>query len=190
MRTSRQLAAHAKSGGFTPGRRGALAGQQLRPHRRRGARSTRALGLAEIPPELREGRGEIEAARGRDLAPPARASRPAGLPPLPHHLLGRLQQRGGAGPRLPRCGIRVDGHHRPQQGRGLCRRVSSTDDLLRQADEIDAVNARRDGHPGAQGRSRPTSWRTAPSTTTMPCSRGSTSSSARSTAASAWAARR
>ena len=42
------------------------------------------LGYAWIPPELREGRGELEAARQRLAAEADRAERPARRPALPH----------------------------------------------------------------------------------------------------------
>ena len=49
-----------------------------------------ALGLDWIPPELREGRGELEAARrGRRAAGPDRARGPPRRPALPHDALGR-----------------------------------------------------------------------------------------------------
>jgi len=104
----------------------------------------RALGLADIPPELREGRGEIEAAA-------------AGALPA---LLERQQLRG-----LLHCHTNYsDGSNSVEEVALACRAdgysyVGLTDhsqaaayagglrgeDLARQADEVDAVNATLDG---------------------------------------------
>lgn len=104
----------------------------------------RALGLADIPPELREGRGEIEAAAAGTL--------PA--------LLERQQLRG-----LLHCHTNYsDGSNTVEEVALACRAdgysyVGLTDhsqaaayagglrgeDLARQADEVDAVNAKLDG---------------------------------------------
>jgi DNA polymerase (family 10) len=104
----------------------------------------RALGLADIPPELREGRGEIEAAA-------------AGALPA---LLERQQLRG-----LLHCHTNYsDGSNTVEEVALACRAdgysyVGLTDhsqaaayagglrgeDLARQADEVDAVNATLDG---------------------------------------------
>ena len=71
------------------------------------------LGLPWIPPELREGRGELEAALKGTLPALITLERHARRPALPHDALGRAQHargdgRGGAGARL-----RVPGGHRP-----------------------------------------------------------------------------
>jgi DNA polymerase (family 10) len=104
----------------------------------------RALGLAEIPPELREGRGELEAAA-------------AGALPV---LLERAHLRG-----LLHCHTNYsDGSNRVEEIALACRAagyayVGLTDhsqaaayaggllaeDLARQAEEVDAVNAKLDG---------------------------------------------
>ena len=104
----------------------------------------RALGLAEIPPELREGRGEIEAAA-------------AGALPA---LLERSQLRG-----LLHCHTNYsDGSNTVEELAVGCRAAGyayvgltdhsqaaayagglGADDLARQADEVDAVNRKLDG---------------------------------------------
>ena len=72
-----------------------------------------ALGLAWIPPELREGRGELEAALTQRAPAADRARRHPRRPALPHDALGRQELargdgRGGAGARIP-----VPRDHRP-----------------------------------------------------------------------------
>ena len=81
-----------------------------------------ALGLALIPPELREDSGEIEAAQ-EDLLPAAgHARRPQGGAPLPHHLERRDAQRGRDGRGGPATGLSLPGDQRPlpepRHGRG------------------------------------------------------------------------
>ena len=71
------------------------------------------LGYAYIEPELREGRGELKAAREGEAARPGRGRRHPRRPALPHDPLRRPQHargdgRGGARPRL-----RLHGDHRP-----------------------------------------------------------------------------
>ena len=60
-----------------------------------------ALGLAEIPPELREDTGEIEAAENGPASRPGRARRPDRHVPLPHRLERRVghARRDGRRPR-------------------------------------------------------------------------------------------
>ncbi len=84
-----------------------------------------ALGLQWIAPELRENRGEVEAA-GRGALPFAHdAGRSARRPAHAHHGHGRPRRAGahggsGAGP-WPR----IHRHHRPQQGAWRCRTDST-----------------------------------------------------------------
>ncbi len=64
------------------------------------------LGYAWIPPELRENRGELEAARDGALPATRRARRPEGRPPHAHGLVGRARDArgdgaGGEGARAP-----------------------------------------------------------------------------------------
>ena len=63
----RELAAHARARGLGAHRRGALARQRVRRTRPTRRALYRALGLAYIPPELREGRGEVAAAERSEL---------------------------------------------------------------------------------------------------------------------------
>jgi DNA polymerase (family 10) len=137
------LAAHAKSGGFTLDGAALWKGSTFVPTADEAA-FYRALGLAEIPPELREGRGEIEAARG------------GALPRLLERadLIGFLHCHTTAS----------DGSNSVEELAHGCRDAGyqwmgitdhsqaaayagglSKDDLLRQADEIDAVNSRWTG---------------------------------------------
>ena len=73
------------------------------------------LGLAYIEPELRENRGELEAARdGGDGLPRAdRAGRHPRRPAQPHGRLRRAQHDRGDGPRGARARLRVPRDHRP-----------------------------------------------------------------------------
>ena len=111
----------------------------------------RALGLSYIPPELREGRGEVAAAERSELP--------------------RLVERGDLRGFL-HCHTRYsDGSNTVEELALACKAAGyqwigitdhsqaaayagglKADDLLRQADEIDEVNAGLDGIPGAQGR--------------------------------------
>ncbi len=103
-----------------------------------------ALGLAEIPPELREGRGEIEAAAAgtipdllvqKDLAGFLHCHTTASDGSNSVEELARACRDAG----YQWMGI-TDHSKAAAYAGGL-----SADDLLRQADEIDAVNARRLG---------------------------------------------
>jgi DNA polymerase (family 10) len=133
------LAAHAKASGFTLDGAALWKGSTFVPTADE-ATFYRALGLAEIPPELREGRGEIEAARAGPL--PRLLERA--------DLLGFLHCHTSAS----------DGTNTVAELAGACREAGyawmgitdhskaaayagglSADDLLRQAEEIDAVNA-------------------------------------------------
>ena len=80
------------------------------------------LGLAYIEPELRQGRDEIAARRGRRAARAGHARGPAGRPPLPHHPLGRQEhaRRDGRGGEEPR--LRLPRDHRPLRDPRLRRR--------------------------------------------------------------------
>ena len=66
----------------------ALAGEKGAVACRTEADLFEALGLAEIPPELREDAGEIEAAEKRTAARPGRARRPDRHVPLPYRPMG------------------------------------------------------------------------------------------------------
>ena len=71
------------------------------------------LGMAYIPPELRENRGELEAARARRAAGADRARRHPRRPPHAHHASdGRntIEEMVEGG---PRARLRVPGDHRP-----------------------------------------------------------------------------
>ena len=71
------------------------------------------LGLEYIEPELRENRGELEAAAKGTLPDADRARRPARRPALPHDRLGRHGIDRGDGDRRARRRLRVPGDHRP-----------------------------------------------------------------------------
>jgi DNA polymerase (family 10) len=137
------LARHAKTKGYDLSGAALWRGHEFVPTPGE-ADLYRALGLADIPPELREGRGEIEAA--------AAAALPA--------LLERQQLRG-----LLHCHTNYsDGSNTVEEVALACRAegysyVGLTDhsqaaayagglrgeDLARQAEEVDAVNAKLDG---------------------------------------------
>jgi DNA polymerase (family 10) len=72
------------------------------------------LGLAYIEPELRENRGELEAAGGAD-----RTRGPSRGPSLPHHRLRRHGLDRGDGPRRSRRRLRIPRDHRPLSEHGL-----------------------------------------------------------------------
>ena len=98
-----------------------------------------ALGLAEIPPELREDAGEIEAAEIGPLPDAGRARRPDRYVPLPHRLERRRRHarrdgRGGARPRAE-----IPGNRRPFAIGGL-RRRADIERVHAQWAEIDALN--------------------------------------------------
>jgi DNA polymerase (family X) len=137
------LAAHAKGAGFALDGAALWKGSTFVPTT--DERSFyRALGLAEIPPELREGQGEVEAA-ARDALPT---------------LLERRDLQG-----FLHCHTTAsDGSNSVEELARACREAGyawmgitdhskaaayagglSADDLLRQADEIDTVNARGPG---------------------------------------------
>jgi DNA polymerase (family 10) len=137
------LARHAKTKGYDLSGAALWRGHEFVPTPGE-ADLYRALGLADIPPELREGRGEIEAAGA------------AALPAL----LERQQLRG-----LLHCHTNYsDGSNTVEEVALACRAegysyVGLTDhsqaaayagglrgeDLARQAEEVDAVNAKLDG---------------------------------------------
>ena len=137
------LARHAKTKGYDLSGAALWRGHEFVPTPGE-ADLYRALGLADIPPELREGRGEIEAA--------AAAALPA--------LLERQQLRG-----LLHCHTNYsDGSNTVEEVALACQAegysyVGLTDhsqaaayagglrgeDLARQAEEVDAVNAKLDG---------------------------------------------
>ncbi len=71
------------------------------------------LGLAEVPPELREDRGEVEAARERPSAAAGGAGRPAGRLPRPLGLVRRDPHDRADGGGRPRPAATVPGAHRP-----------------------------------------------------------------------------
>ncbi len=155
------------------------------------------LGLAEVPPELREDRGEIEAARDGRLPRPGRGGRPARRLPRPLRLVGRdpLDRADGGGGPLPR--LRVPGPDRPLArardrprahpgaGAGAARDRPRPEPALRRPRRTPArpPPPRR---PRASASSTAASWRSAPtarSTSTTRCWRLSTWSSRRSTRA-------
>ena len=71
------------------------------------------LGLDYIEPELRENRGELEAAAAQHPPEPDHPARPQGRPALPHHRLGRHRLDRGDGGRGQGRRLRVPGDHRP-----------------------------------------------------------------------------
>ena len=75
------------------------------------------LGMDYIEPELRENRGELEAAAKPRAAAADRGRRSARRPALPHDRFGRdrIDRRDGAGG--ARRGLRLPGDHRPLGGR-------------------------------------------------------------------------
>ncbi|HWA57657.1 MAG TPA: DNA polymerase/3'-5' exonuclease PolX [Gemmatimonadales bacterium] len=138
-----QLAAHARQQGFGLDGAALWRGSEFVPTADETA-FYRALGLPPIPPELREGRGEIEAA----LAGP----------------LPRLVERGDLRGVLHCHSTYSDGTTSIEELARACRDAGysylgltdhskaaayagglTPDDLLRQAEEIDAVNRRLDG---------------------------------------------
>ncbi|HXG43338.1 MAG TPA: DNA polymerase/3'-5' exonuclease PolX [Gemmatimonadales bacterium] len=137
------LAAHAKARGFALDGAALWQGSQFIPTEDEGA-FYRALGLAEIPPELREGCGEVEAAaQGR-------------LPAL-------IEERDLRG--VLHCHTKSsDGSNTVEELAGACRDLGyvwlgitdhskaaayagglTPDDLARQADEVDAAAAKVPG---------------------------------------------
>ena len=92
-----------------------------RPARRRAARPRRSvyerLGLPWIPPELREGRGELEAAAAGALPELIELGRPARRPALAHGAVRRPPGRRGDGRGRPRPRLRVPRDHRPLRDR-------------------------------------------------------------------------
>ena len=108
----------------------------------------------------------MAAAGARRAAPPARARRPARVPPLPHQLLRRLQHGRGAGAGLPRGGLRstsaspITARPRPTPA------GSAPDDLAppggrdrrgqRRLDGIRVLKGDRGRHPRRTGRSTTT----------------------------------
>jgi DNA polymerase (family 10) len=139
----RQLAAHAASRGFGLGGAALWRGSAFVPTPDEGAFYS-ALGLDWIPPELREGQGEIEAAE--------------------RHALPRLLERGDLRGFLHCHTTYSDGSSSVEQLALACRDAGyeyvgitdhsqaaayagglGPDDLARQADEIDEVNARVPG---------------------------------------------
>ena len=76
-------------------------------------RSTRCSGCEYIEPELRENRGELEAAANGTLPAADRRRRPARRPALPHHRLRRHGLDRGDGAGGPRRRLRVPRDHRP-----------------------------------------------------------------------------
>ncbi len=80
------------------------------------------VGLAWIPPELREDHGEIEARGGRPAPPPDPGGGPARRPPHALDVVRRPQLDRGDGRGLRRPRLRVHGDLRPQQVAGDDRR--------------------------------------------------------------------
>ena len=78
-----------------------------------------ALGLAPVPPELREDLGEIELAERRELPQLVELRDIKGFVPLPLDLVGRKGLHRGDGPRGAGAGSGVHHHHRPHQRRPL-----------------------------------------------------------------------
>jgi len=139
----RQLGEYAASKGFALSGAALWRGSEFVPTPDE-ARFYDALGLSLIPPELREGRGEIEAAE--------------------RHELPRLVERGDLKGLLHCHTTYSDGSQSIEDLAVACREAGyqyvgitdhsqaaayagglKADDLLRQADEIDAVNARLEG---------------------------------------------
>ena len=71
------------------------------------------LGYAYIEPELREGRGELKAAREGKLPRAGLGRRHPRRPPLPHDPLRRPQHARRDGRGRPRARLRLHGDHRP-----------------------------------------------------------------------------
>ena len=132
------------------------------------------LGLEYIEPELRENRGELEAAAAGTLPDLIELGRPEGRPALPHDRLGRHRLDRGDGARGARRGLRVPGDHRPLgqlrvRRRGLARAAA-------RADRADPRRRRSTGSSCSRAR-RSTSSPTARSTTPTSCWPSSTGSS-------------
>jgi len=81
------------------------------------------VGLLWIPPELREDRGELEAAERRGVAPLGDAGGHSGRIALPHEMERRRQHGGRDGEGSEGAGLRVSRHHRPLAADGLGRQA-------------------------------------------------------------------
>ena len=135
------------------------------------------LGLPFIPPELREGRGELEAARAGRLPDLVAVARHPRRPAHPHRLERRQGDARADGGRRARPRLRVPERHRP-----LARRRVRDGPRRRPAARADRARARagRDARArlhAARRAPRWTSCATARSTTPTSCSPSSTSSS-------------
>ena len=138
------------------------------------------LGYAYIEPELREGRGELKAAREGKLPRADRARRHQGRPPLPHHPLRRPQLARGDGRGRPRSRLRLHGDHRPL-GQPRLRRPRHRRAAVA-ADRGDRrVEQRQEADSACSPARRSTSASTATSTTPTTWSRRWTGSSPAST---------
>ena len=119
---SRQLRERAKRLGLEALRDGPLPGEGARLPAASEAEIYAALGLAYVEPELREGRGEIEASVRGELPTSRRGTGPARPDPRPHDLdptaatLWKRWSRRRATPATPYAG-----DHGPQQERRLRR---------------------------------------------------------------------
>ena len=158
------------------------------------------LGLPYIEPELREDRGEIEAARERAPADAHHPRRPARRPATATPTGATASTRSRSWPRRPaRLGLRVPGAHRPLAEPGDRprpdagpRRAGARDHRRAQRPVRRGGGGRRAAPtaptPAASGSSTAASSRSAPtatSTTRTSCSPASTSSSPRSTSPAA-----
>ena len=138
------------------------------------------LGYAYIEPELREGRGELKAAREGKL-PDARLARGrARRPALAHDPLGRPRHAGGDGRGSPRPRLRLHGDHRPL-GQPRLRRPRHRRAPLAADRGGRAPGTRASAASACSPARRSTSASTARSTTPTTCSRRSTGWSPAST---------
>ena len=133
----------------------------------------RRLGLPYIPPELREGAGEVEAARAgtlpHDLVTLDDVQRPR---PLPHRLLRRPPHHRGDGARRRRARHAVPDDHRPLPDRVLRQRPRRWTGCKPSGTRSRACRSRCRSVSSAAP--SPTSWPTARSTTPTPSSSSST----------------
>ena len=126
------------------------------------------LGLEYIEPELRENRGELEAAAAGHAARLIELERPARRPALPHDRLGRHGVDRGDGAGRARRRLRVPGDHRPLGELRLRRRgLAGARCASRSSGSASGPSGRRDRSCWPARRS--TSSPTARSTTTTSC---------------------
>ena len=133
-------------------RRGALARQRVRADAGRGHVLPARSGSTPSRPSCARAQGEIDAAAAHTPAAAARARPTCGAfcTATPATPTGRIRSRSWRWPAVTAgyAYVGITDHSQAAAYAGGLR----PDDLARQADEIDEVNAPARGHPGAQGR--------------------------------------